>query len=279
MKKMILGAALCGAAIAFASPAAADSDSAFWAAGASAIEDWLLNPGGYGDATYTGPPISDVLSDSTHAIVLGSTGIATPGVGYISDALNLYLLPNGYEGDLASTLPLTTPNTFSFLESVQQGQQDLINGILADFNAGDMGCNATGVCSDPLTIFTYSQSSAVAALAEQQLFADKIPTDALHFVMLGANPTGVPDIYFPTDIYNIDGDLWADPLSIDWSDWNSVVFGAMTHLVYLGLSPEEIASATTVVDGMTTIHEIPALTVPELWDALINVWAGGSLIS
>lgn len=279
MKKMILSAALCGAAVAFASPADADSDSEFWAVGASAIQDWLIGGVSHGVDDYAGPPISDILSDSTHALVLGSTGIATPGVGYISDALNLYLLPNGYDGDLSSTLALTTPNSFSFLESVQQGQQELINGILADFNAGDMGCDAAGICSDPMTIFTYSQSAAVAALAEQQLFDDKIPTDALHFIMLGANPTGVPDIYFPTDIYNIEGDLWAQPLSVDWSDWNSVVMGAMTHLVYLGLSPDQIASATTVVDGLTTIHEIPALTVSELWDALINVWAGGSLIS
>ncbi|WIM88508.1 PE-PPE domain-containing protein [Candidatus Mycobacterium wuenschmannii] len=278
MKKMFFAAALCGAALAFAGPANADSDSDFWAAGASAIQDWLLGGVSHGVDPWTGPPLSDVLDDSTHALILGSTGIATPGAGYISNAFNLYLEPNGYDGDLSSVLPLTTPNTFSFLQSVQQGQQDLINGILADFKAGEMDCNALGVCSDPMTIFTYSQSSAVAALAEQQLFADKIPTDALHFVMLGANPDGVPDSFFPTDIYNIDGDLWAEPLSIDWSDWNAVVVGAMTHLVYLGLSSDQIASATTVVDGLTTIHEIPALTVPELWDALINVWAGGALV-
>ena len=69
-----------------------------------------------------------------------------------------------------------------------QGETDLIDAVVADYEAGDMGCNASGVCSDPLTIFTYSQSSAVASLAEQQLADDKIPDDALRFVMLGANP-------------------------------------------------------------------------------------------
>jgi PE-PPE domain len=72
-----------------------------------------------------------------------------------------------------------------------------------------MDCNTSGVCSDPMTIFTYSQGSAVAALAEQQLADDKIPDDALRFVMLGANPTGIPDNPYPTEVHNIDGDFYA----------------------------------------------------------------------
>jgi hypothetical protein len=41
------------------------------------------------------------------------------------------------------------------------------------------------------------------------------------------------------------------------------------------LTPAEIDSATTVVDGMTTINDIPTLTSTELWDALLNALSAG----
>jgi PE-PPE domain len=235
MKKVILGAALCGAAVALAATANADNN---------------------------------FLSGSTDALVLGPTGIPTPDAAYISDAENLYLNPLGYDGTTATTLALTTPETEDFTTSVPQGETDLINAVVADYNAGDMDCN-TGVCSDPLTIFTYSQSSAVAALAEQQLAVDKIPDDALRFVMLGANPTGVPDNLYPTEVYNINGDFYAQPGS-DGSTWQGMLFGMELHDAYLGLTPSEIDSATQVVEGMTAIHDIPTLTTMQLIEALIG---------
>jgi PE-PPE domain-containing protein len=235
MKKVILGVALCSAAVVLAAAANADNHG--------------------------------FLSGSTDALILGPTGIPTPDAAYISDAENLYLNPNGYAGTTASTLALTTPETTS-VTSVSQGESILINAIVADYQAGDMGCNASGVCSDPLTIFTYSQSSAVAALAEEQLAADRIPEDALRFVMLGANPTGVPDNLYPTEVYDIHGDLYAEPGTLGTS-WQSLLLGAELHDAYLGLTPAEIASATHVVEGMTTIFDIPTLTTTQLWEALI----------
>ena len=64
MKKVILGAALCTAAVALAGAANADG-------------------------------ASDFLSGSTNALILGVTGIPTPDAAYISDAENLYLDPHG----------------------------------------------------------------------------------------------------------------------------------------------------------------------------------------
>jgi hypothetical protein len=157
---------------------------------------------------------------------------------------------------------------------VTAGENDLTTAVLADYNAGDMGCNVSGVCSDPLTIFTYSQSSAIAALDEKTLSADGIPTDALRFVLDGANPTGVPDNLFPTDIYNIHGDAWAEPGSLG-AGWSNLVYGLVLHDAYLGLTPAEIASATTTVDGLTTLHEIPTLATNALWEALIGTWGLG----
>jgi hypothetical protein len=243
MKKVILGAALCSAAVALAGAANADGDS-------------------------------DFLSGSTNALILGSTGVPTPNDAYISDAENLYLDPNGYDGTAASTLALTTPESYDFGSSVTQGENDLINAVVADYDAGNMDCTTAGVCSDPLTIFTYSQSSAIASLAEQQLADDKIPTDALRFVMLGDNPTGTPDNLYPTEVYNIHGDIWANPGSLG-TTWQDFVLGLLQHDAYLGLTPAEIASATPVVEGMTTVFDIPTLTLTELWDALLStagVW-------
>lgn len=265
---------MCGAAIAFASPANADSNSDFWAT-ASSVIDWLLGPsaGVSSSVSVPGPSDTDFLEGSTNALILGATGMPTPTASYMTEAASLYLDPNGYEGNYASLVALTTPETFSFLPSVQQGQEDLVNAIVSQYEAGDMGCNAAGFCSDPLTIFTYSQSSAIAALAERELSADHIPTDALRFIMLGANPTGVPDNLFPTEVYNIDGDVWAQPTTIG-STWQEILLGLGLHEAYLGLTQDQLSSATSVVDGLTTIHDIPTLTIPELWDALINVWFG-----
>ncbi|MGA8547982.1 MAG: PE-PPE domain-containing protein [Mycobacterium sp.] len=237
MKKVILGAALCGAAVALADAANADD-------------------GG------------DFLSGSDDALILGPTGIPTPDAAYISDAQRLYLDPLGYDGTTATTVALTTPETTDYSTSVPEGEQDLINAVVADYDAGDMGCDASGVCSDPLTIFTYSQSSAVASLAEQQLAADHIPTDALRFVMLGANPSGVPDNLYPTEVYNINGDFYAQPGS-DGNTLPAELFGMELHDAYMGLTPAEIDAATPVAEGMTTVNDIPTLTSVELVAALL----------
>ena len=245
MKKVILGVALCGAAVGLAGAANADGVN------------------------------SDFLSGSTDALILGPTGIPTPDAAYISDAENLYLDPDGYDGTTATTLALTTPETDDFGPSVTQGEDDLISAVVADYDAGDMDCSTSGVCSDPLTIFSYSQSSAIAALAEQQLEADKIPSDALRFVMVGANPEGVPDNLYPTEVYNINGDFYAQPGS-DGTTLQGIENGMLDHDAYLGLTPAEIDSATPVVEGMTTVNDIPALTTTELWEALLSAASAGT---
>jgi hypothetical protein len=171
-------------------------------------------------------------------------------------------------------LPLTTPETFDFTSSVTQGEQDLIKAVVADYSAGAMDCNSLGVCSDPLTIFTYSQSSAVAALAEQQLSADGIPSDALRFVMTGANPLGVPDNLFPTEVYDIYGDLFTAP-GLLGTNLQDIEYEFLLHLAYLWTSPAEIDSAVPVVDGMTTLLTMPTLTIDGLFDALVTAFNAG----
>ncbi|WP_046300167.1 MULTISPECIES: PE-PPE domain-containing protein [unclassified Mycobacterium] len=252
MKKIILGVAFCGAALAFAGAANAANDNQY-----------------------------DFLYGSSDALILGPTGIATPSVGYINSAVDRYLDPLGYDGTPATTLPLTLPNTWEFFQSVPAGQAVLVDAILADYAAGEMGCDASGVCSDPLTIFTYSQSSLVAAYAQQELSDAGVPTDALRFVMLGANPAPVPTDLYPTEVFNIQGDIYTNPLGQSWIDllfggtsWQDLLYGLLVHNAYLGLTADQIDSATSVVDGMTTFNEIPALDTGELWQALFTSFFG-----
>ena len=123
MKKAILGAALFSAALALAGPAKADATSDFWAVVVKDISALLIGPSngagssdllvGSAGADATGP----FLSGSTNALILGPTGIPTPDAAYISDAENLYLDPNGYDGTTATTLALTTPETNNFTTS------------------------------------------------------------------------------------------------------------------------------------------------------------------
>ncbi len=276
MKKVILGAALCWAAVALASPAHADNTSSDWLSSWTTswttswtnIENWLL--GLTGDPG--GAAASGFLSGSTNALILGPTGIPTPDAAYISVAEKLYLDPAGYDGTTATTLALTTPETYDFTTSVPQGETDLVNAVVADYHAGDMACNASGVCSDPLTIFTYSQSASVADLAEKTLASDGIPTDALRFVDLGDDPLGVPDNLYPTEVYNIMGDTWALPGSGGTSLQN-IEIGLLLHDAYLGLTPAEIDSATKTVEGLTTFYTIPELTLGQLIESLITAGA------
>jgi hypothetical protein len=244
MKKAILGVALCSAAVASAGAANADGAD------------------------------SDFLSGSTNALILGSTGIPTPDAAYITGAESLYLDPNGYDSAAAPAQALTTPESWDFTTSVPQGEQDLVNAVVADYTAGNMDCNTLGVCSDPLTIFTYSQSNAIAALAEQQLSADNIPSDALRFVMTGADPLGVPDNLYPTEVYNINGDFWVAPGALG-ATWQDIELELVQHFAYLWLTPAEIASATPVVDGMTSVFDIPTLTLDQLIEALVTAFNAG----
>jgi hypothetical protein len=155
------------------------------------------------------------------------------------------------------------------------------------WNAGDF--NAT----DPLTIFGYSQGAAIASLAEQQLAADGIPSDALRFVFLGDSASAeggflntwgdtttgkdildalgwsnlidatTPDNLYPTDVYTITGDGFAQ-----WD--NGANLGGMfsTHLAYLGLTPEMINSATQATEGLTDYFTIAP--PPDLLETLLT---------
>jgi len=90
-------------------------------------------------------------------------------------------------------------------------------------------------------------------------------TDAL---ILG--PTGIPT---PDAAYISDAEkLYLDPNGYDrtTASLQGELLGMELHDAYLGLTSAEIDAATPVVEGNTTIKDIPTLTTIQLIEALIS---------
>jgi hypothetical protein len=234
---------------------------------------------------------TDVLSvgvDPNDALVL----IPAENQEYADVANALYLEPNGFTG--AATVFLT-PDVGNEVQNVVPGVQALVQTIEADYTAGDLGA------ADPLYVFGYSEGAVEEGLAEQQLHDFGIPTDDLHFIMVGDSASAeggflntfidslpeseqqsttelfaqlgltppvlgatTPDNLYPTDAYSLTTDGWTN-----WDD-GANTYGMFTdHLEYLGLTPAEIATATETTDGMTHYFTINDANVNDL-EALYN---------
>lgn len=215
-------------------------------------------------------------------------------------ATDLYLKASGFEvaPDYANVATLNMPEVVpggGLNTAVNDGITQLVNAIVTKYDDG-AGFSA----SDPLYVFGYSQSSVVMGMAEQQLQAAKIPGDALHFVMVGDSASAeggflntflndfpqswqpyivdafkafgadevlgqvTPDNYVKTDVYSLSGDGWS---IYDHGLNNAGLFS--DHLEYLGLTSQEIGTATATMVGETTYHTIQDSMVNSL-DAL---WA------
>jgi hypothetical protein len=227
------------------------------------------------------------LDNSTLALVMGPTGDPTPDAAYLAAADSLYLDPAGFDG---TTLALTTPETSDYGPSVTTGEQDLVSTVVADYHAGDFSA------TDPLTIMGYSQSAVVGSDAEQTLTNDGIPSDALRFLFVGdtasaeggylntwgETPFGkeildlfgwqnligntTPDDLYPTTVYTITGDEYADYPAMN-------LLGTEIHEAYFGLTPQMIDAATENTQGLTDYFTVaePTNLLGTLWDALVNV--------
>lgn len=109
------------------------------------------------------------------------------------DAINtLYLEPGGFTGTMQAALlpnelyPITGVKSMGFGASVSHGQPIMLSDIQNQIAAG-------GVTSDnPLVVFGYSQSAAVASQIMPQLRDAGVPSDLVHFVLVGDvnNPNG-----------------------------------------------------------------------------------------
>ena len=186
---------------------------------------------------------------------------------------------------------LTTPELIQQGPSSLTAADDVTLAVENEFNADPGAFTA----EDPLTIFGYSQSATAESIAMTQLAADGIPSDDLHFVFIGDPsllPDGVwpnlvadgdtifgttltntiltdlgfdgvlgnvtPDDLYPTTIYTLDTDGVAD-----WQEdfqagglLDGISHLFIQHAEYLGLTPDQIANATTSTNGDLTLVDI-----------------------
>lgn len=205
---------------------------------------------------------------------------------------------------------LTTP------ELIQQGPSSLtaasaiVLAVQNEFNANPGAFNA----EHPLTIFGYSQSATAESIAMPRLAELGIPSSALHFVFIGdpSTPGGVwqhleaamdstigpgptsylldtfgitavlgnltPNDLYPATIYGLPNDPvpnFADVFEAKGL-WGALLSVLGPHAEYLGLTPAQIADATTTVDGQLTYVDINDADVNGLEAWLNAVFVGGA---
>jgi hypothetical protein len=185
---------------------------------------------------------------------------------------------------------LTTPELIQQGPSSLTAASDVVLAVENEFNADPGAFSA----EHPLTIFGYSQSATAESIAMTRLEEAGIPSDDLHFVFIGdpSLPGGVwpnlvpdidsvlgssltntiltdlgidgvlgnltPDDLYPATIYSLDGDGVAD-FQQDFTAGGllQTIEGLFVqHVEYLGLTPTQVADATTSTDGDLTLVDI-----------------------
>jgi hypothetical protein len=208
---------------------------------------------------------------------------------------------------------LTTPELIQQGPSSLTAADDVVLAVKNEFTADPNAFNA----DHPLTIFGYSQSATAESIAMSRLEADGIPSQDLHFVFIGdpsLADTGVwpnlvadmdsvlgssltntlltdfgfnavlgnvtPDNLYPTTIYSLDGDGVAQ-FQQDFESGGLLgdIEGLFVqHVEYLGLTPAEVANATTSIDNLITNVDISDnINNAEAWlSAVFEHGAAGS---
>ncbi|WP_293058232.1 PE-PPE domain-containing protein [Mycobacterium sp.] len=185
---------------------------------------------------------------------------------------------------------LTTPELIQQGPSSLTAASDVVLAVENEFNADPGAFNA----EHPLTVFGYSQSATAESIAMSRLAAAGIPSDDLHFVFIGdpSAPTGIwpnlepaldatfgpslansivtnldldgvlgnvtPDDLYPATIYTLDTDGVAD-FQQDFTAGgllDPIVRLFVQHVEYLGLTPAQIADATTSTNSDLTYVDI-----------------------
>ena len=110
---------------------------------------------------------------------------------YVDAADTLYLAPRGFTGSPQALdtpegfYPTTGVNSSTADASEAQGSKILDAAILGQIATGHVDAD------NPIVVFGYSQSSAFASMTMQQLESQGVPSDDVHFVLVGdtAAPT------------------------------------------------------------------------------------------
>jgi hypothetical protein len=231
------------------------------------------------------------LGDGT-ALIFGTSGNPLASSGYQEAVEQLYLDPRGFDGTVQAPFtpeglyPVTGVHTLPVDTSFAQEEQILDSAIQSQIAAG--GVDA----ANPVVVFGWSQSADFSGLTMPELAAQGVPSDDVHFIMVGdaSNPDGgllerfdlpagsdpsvpslgitfdgaTPDDLYPTDIYTNEYDGFADfpKYPIDFlSDLNAFLGILFDHITYLDLDPSQLADAiqlpTSTADTLTNYYMIP----------------------
>ena len=231
------------------------------------------------------------LGDGT-ALIFGTSGTPVAPSGYQQAVEQLYLEPRGFDGTVQAPFtpeglyPVTGVKTLPVDTSFAQEIQILDNAIQSQIAAG--GADA----ANPVMVFGWSQSADFSGLTMPELAAQGVPSDDVHFVLVGdaSNPDGgllerfdvpaganpsvpslgitfngatPPDLY-PTDIYSNEYDGFADfpkyPINF-LSDLNAFLGILFDHATYLNPEPGQLQDAiqlpTSSADTLTNYYMIP----------------------
>lgn len=213
------------------------------------------------------------------ALILGPGGSPTVPDAYMSTVDRLYLEPLGFTGQ---TVAVTHDYADLFNSRIDLETAALVDAVNTQMATGDVSPD------DPLVIMGYSESAAAATIAMQQLSAEGIPSDDLHFVLLGDSASdfggflnaflpslpdslsqsvgqllespalgleglfGVttPDDLYPTTVYALPGD--------GWGDWPS------------DASTDPAAELQAIVGMFSTHLEYFGLSPTEIADAVLS---------
>lgn len=232
------------------------------------------------------------------AFFIGPTTLSTPSPTFAQTAADLFLQPLGFDGgdDLDSCVVsagvcdaplriLSTPALIQQGHSSFVGAAEIVRAVLAELNANPDAYDA----ENPLWIFGWSQGATAGSIAMAQLAHEGVDPEALHFVFIG-NPVGAdtaspggdesgffdgsllagvqtPNNAFAVTDYTVPGDPVTDPAS------TSALGLLYEHMMYLGLTPEQVANNTTSTDGLITNIDISGDF--DQFGAWINAWAHG----
>lgn len=246
-----------------------------------ASEAWIMGGTGPCCRTPESPwslPPQELIQPAIDRYITGTIAPANFGPHYAIDSSYSLATPEQLH-------PFTGLESLSFDTSVQWGAEILDEQIRTQIAAGNS-----------MVVLGVSQSASIITRELEYLAtlpADERPgIDQLAFVLLGDgnNPNGgllerfdgadipallmfsgaTPDNVYPTDIFTLEYDGWADfpkyPLNV-LADLNALLGMATVHGTYASLTPEQLATAIelpTAGDTMTHYWMIPTDCLPLL---------------
>lgn len=241
-----------------------------------------------------------LLADT--AIFVGPTTLSTPSPTFAQTAADLFLQPLGFDlgDDPASCVIgfssdwcdaplrlLTTPALVQQGHSSFVGAAEIVRAVNAELAANPGSYDA----DHPLWVFGWSQGATAGSIAMAQLAHDGVDPEDVHFVFIG-NPVGgetqdvgggvssgdffdtsllsgvqTPNDAFQATVYTIPGDPVADPTS------TSALGLFYEHMMYLGLTADQVANHTATTDDLLTNINISGDF--DQFGAWLNAWGHG----